>query len=365
MTTTGPLSTHNAVVLHGAQQLVVERVETVAPGPDEVQIAPRTTGICGTDQHYYQNGRNSIYEVTEPLILGHEAAGEVVAVGSQPQQACLCCEHCLDGRYNLCSRMRFNGSASAKPPAQGSLQERLNHLARLVYKLSDGVSYEEAALIEPLSVAIHSVRKARIHAGHSVLVLGAGTVGLLCAAMAKASGAASVAMVDIDEARLEFAKDQNLADVTYAGLPGGEGQTGLKVDAAFECTGVEACLNACIGATTAGGRVVIVGLGRPMQTLNLGLAVVREVELLGVWRYANTFPTAINLLAAGRLDLKSLITHRFDLLDAEKGLQLNSDHASPQVAGRWIPSGVISVSRKCDAAPTLFGRSGVSRGWPA
>jgi L-iditol 2-dehydrogenase len=192
----------------------------------------------------------------------------------------------------------------------------------LVYKLPDGVSYEEAALIEPLSVAIHSVRKARIHAGHSVLVLGAGAVGLLCAAVAKASGAASVAMVDIDEARLEFAKDQNLADVTYTRLPGGEGQTGLKVDAAFECTGVEACLNACIGATTAGGRVVIVGLGRPMQTLNLGLAVVREVELLGVWRYANTFPTAINLLAAGRLDLKSLVTHRFDLLDAEKGLQL-------------------------------------------
>lgn len=324
-------STHNAVVLHDAQKLIVERVETAAPGPDEVQIAPRATGICGTDQHYYQNGRNSIYKVTEPLILGHEAAGEVVAVGSrvtnirvgdrvtlEPQQACQCCEHCLDGRYNLCSRMRFNGSASAKPPVQGSLQERLNHPARLVYKLPDGVSYEEAALIEPLSVAIHSVRKARIHAGHSVLVLGAGAVGLLCAAVAKASGAASVAMVDIDEARLEFAKDQNLADVTYTRLP----ETGLKVDASFECTGVEACLNACIGATTAGGRVVIVGLGRPTQTLNLGLAVVREVELLGVWRYANTFPTAINLLGAGRLDLKSLITHRFDLLDAEKALQL-------------------------------------------
>ncbi|KAF5005234.1 hypothetical protein FDECE_8292 [Fusarium decemcellulare] len=335
------IGSHNAVVLRAAQQLAIERVETAAPGPDEVQIAPRATGICGTDQHYYQNGRNSIYEVTEPLILGHEAAGEVVAVGSQvtnirvgdrvtlePQQACLCCEHCLDGRYNLCSRMRFNGSASAKPPVQGSLQERLNHPARLVYKLPDGVSYEEAALIEPLSVAIHSVRKARIHAGHAVLVFGAGAVGLLCAAVAKASGAASVAMVDVDEARLEFARDQHLADVTYTRLPGGEGRTELKVDAALECTGVETCLNACIGATTAGGRVVIVGLGRPMQMLNLGLAVVREVELLGVWRYANTFPTAINMLAAGRLDLKSLVTHRFDLLDAEKGLKLVLDKPS-------------------------------------
>ncbi|KAJ3536995.1 hypothetical protein NM208_g6491 [Fusarium decemcellulare] len=178
------ISSHNAVVLRAAQQLVIERVETAAPGPDEVQIAPRATGICGTDQHYYQNGRNSIYEVTEPLILGHEAAGEVVAVGSQvtnmrvgdrvtlePQQACLCCEHCLDGRYNLCSRMRFNGSASAKPPVQGSLQERLNHPARLVYKLPDGVSYEEAALIEPLSVAIHAVRKARIHGDLTLTLL--------------------------------------------------------------------------------------------------------------------------------------------------------------------------------------------------
>ncbi|KAH6884460.1 chaperonin 10-like protein [Thelonectria olida] len=315
-------SSYNAVVLHAAQKLAIEQVKTAAPGPNEVQIAPRATGICGTDQHYYQNGRNGIYEVTEPLILGHEAAGEVVAVGAQPQQACLSCRHCLDGRYNLCNQMRFNGSASAKPPVQGSLQGRLNHPARLVYKLPDGVSYEEAALIEPLSVAIHSIRKARIHAGHSVLVTGAGAVGLLCAAVAKASGAASVTMVDVDEARLQFAKEKNLADVTFTRLPGSEGQKEFKVDAAFECTGAEPCLNACISATTAGGKVVIVGLGRPTQTLNLGLAVVREVELLGVWRYANTFPTAIELLAARKLDVKSLVTHKFDLLEAEEALKL-------------------------------------------
>lgn len=344
--------THQAWVLHSAQNIAFETTETLPPRNDEVQIAPRATGICGTDQHYYQNGRNGIYEITEPLVLGHEAAGQVVAVGAdvtnlkvgdsvavEPQQACLNCRHCRTGSYNLCGKMRFNGSASSKPPVQGSLQERFNHPARLVYPLPKTVSYEEGAMVEPLSVAVHSVRKANIQAGQTVLITGAGAIGLLCASVAKVSGASRVAMVDVDEARLDFARQQGLADSTLI-MPFGpaEGETSTEMtarlakdlvgelpgppDVSFECTGVETCLNLCVHSNAPGGRVIVVGMGKPLQTLSLGVALVREIEVIGVWRYANTFPTAISLLETRRVDVKPLVTHTFDLAQAEEALKL-------------------------------------------
>ncbi|KAJ3953075.1 hypothetical protein N0V92_010462 [Colletotrichum tropicale] len=336
-------TTHIAAVLYGARDLRVTRVETLPLGPDEVRISPRATGLCGTDQHYYQNGRNGIYEVCEPLVLGHEASGEVVAIGSavkhlqpgdrvalEPQHACIIyCHHCREGRYNLCKSMRFNGSASARPPAQGSLQELWNHPAYLCYKLPDGVSYEEGAMVEPLSVALHSVRKARLEAGDTVLITGAGAIGLLCARVAKISGASTIIMVDVDETRLRFASKQGLADQTYqVPMSGCEGEscTGfvdrITVDfqkhtsvstasAALECTGVESCLNLCIASVDAGAKVVLVGMGRPLQNVNVGVALVREIEIHGVWRYTNTFRAAIELIAAGMVDVKPMITHRY------------------------------------------------------
>lgn len=209
------MPTHKAAVLYGAKDLRIESVETHTPTAHEVQIRPRATGICGTDQHYYQNDRNGIYTVTSPLILGHEYVGEVVAVGSavthlktgdrvvvEPQIACTSCLDCRKDRYNLCQWMRFNGSASASPPPQGSLQTRLNYPAFLCYKLPDAVSFEEAAMVEPLAVAVHSVHKAAPEAGQSVLITGEGAIGLFCARMAKISGASLAVMVDIDEATL-------------------------------------------------------------------------------------------------------------------------------------------------------------------
>lgn len=352
MTPSNNPKTHKAAVLYGGKNLKIQQVPTPDLQPHEARIAPRATGICGTDQHYYQSGRNGIYQVEEPLILGHEAAGEVVAVGSnvtnikvgdrvavEPQLACWTCQLCRTGRYNLCPHMRFNGSASAKPPAQGSLQELWSHPANLCYKLPDSVSFAEGAVVEPLAVALHSVRKCKLKPGQTALITGAGAVGLLCARVARISGASSVVMVDIDEARLEFAKKHKIADKTYQmplrGEPESSSDFSLRIgekirddlgigylDTALECTGVQSCLNLCIGMLIPGSKVIMVGMGSPVQELNVGVALVREVEILGVWRYTNAFQAAIDLIAAEMVDVKSMISHRFDIENVVDALEL-------------------------------------------
>ncbi|KEQ90347.1 hypothetical protein AUEXF2481DRAFT_45173 [Aureobasidium subglaciale EXF-2481] len=194
-------------------------------------------------------------------------------------------------------------------------------------------------MVEPLSVALHSVRKAKLEAGHSVFITGAGAIGLLCARVARISGAATITMVDVDEARLDFAKKHGIADKTYTiPMDRKEGETGpefsarmsteiqdlLKIpqaNVAFDCTGIESCLNICIAMAGPGSRVVIVGMGRPVQEVNIALALIREIEIVGVWRYANTFQPAIHLIEAGMVDVKSLVTHQFEIEDVASALE--------------------------------------------
>ncbi|KAH8817133.1 chaperonin 10-like protein [Xylogone sp. PMI_703] len=347
----GSIGTHKAAILYGAQDLRIEDRTTVPPEDHQVQVQVHATGICGTDLHYFENGRNGIYVVKDPLTLGHEAAGEITAVGKnvtgfkvgdrvvvEPQRPCEKCLVCRKGRYNLCAEMKFTGSASAVPPVQGSLQQFYNHAASFVYRLPDNISYPEAALIEPLAVALHSVRRSGLETGQSVLILGAGAVGLLCATAAKVAGASNVNIIDIDQGRLDFAlgkgknnKSRAVADNAYQipMLPNkGEsrtdfaariaeesmGQPGFGLaDVVFECTGVDTCVNIGIQCCKAGGKVVLVGMGTPIQNLNIGFAAVHEVDLLGIWRYANTFGTAIELMRTGQIDLNPMVTHTFDL----------------------------------------------------
>lgn len=348
-------STHLAAVIHGARDLRLTQVPTTTPLPHEVQIRPRATGICGTDMHYYSAGRNGIFTITTPLVLGHEAAGEVVAVGSEvdptiakvgdrvaiePQRPCSVCKQCRGGTYNLCPKLKFTGSASANPPVQGSLQEVYCHAAAFVHRLPDEMSWIEGAMVEPLSVAIHAVRRSGLKAGYRVLVLGAGAIGLLCASVARVSGARSITMIDIDQARLDFAKEKGMADATFKiGMKGEEGESKMDfaarmakeslkqdgfglVDVVFECTGVEGCVNVGIYSAAPGGKVVLVGMGSPVQNLNVGAAAVREIDLLGLWRYANTFETAIGLIASGQLNVKPVVTHTFNLDKAAEALEL-------------------------------------------
>ena len=350
--------THLAAVLHGAHDLRIQPQKTIAPGPDEVQIRIRATGICGTDMHYYHSGKNGVFVVRQPLVLGHEAAGEIAAVGSnvtqnfeigdrvviEPQRPCKECDVCLTGRYNICPRLKFTGSASVDPPIQGSLQQLYNHPAPFVHKIPNTISFEEGALLEPLSVALHAIRRSGLKIGQSVLILGAGAIGLLCSSLARASGASRVGIVDIDQSRLDFAMAKNgshqaTATASYRiDLPKANDtkedfashiaqeilqSKGLgAADIVFECTGVESCCNIGIRCTAPGGKVVLVGMGSPTQSLSVGVAAAREVDLLAVWRYMNTFQTAIDLVHSGQVHLRPLITHTYELSDAAKALEV-------------------------------------------
>ncbi|KAI1815006.1 alcohol dehydrogenase GroES-like domain-containing protein [Poronia punctata] len=352
-------TTVQASVLYGAKDLRVEQRDLPAPSPTEVQIAVSATGLCGSDLHYYNHFRNGNIQVVEPLTLGHESAGVVTAVGSavtdlapgdrialEVGQPCETetCEFCKSGRYNICKGMRFRSSAKSVPHAQGTLQTRINHPARWCHKLPEGMSLELGALAEPLSVALHAHQRSGVQNvdGASVLVLGAGAVGLLCAAAAKVHGAKTVLIADILPERVQFAVENGFADAAFTvplarpvtvedklayaqevtekmkNVAVAEGTVG-EVDVTFECTGVESCMHMAIYCTKPGGKVMIIGMGTPIQTLPISTASLKEVDLLGVFRYANSYPRAIDLLS-GELqnmpDLSKLVTQRFRGLES-------------------------------------------------
>ena len=344
-----------ASVLHGPRDLRLEEKTLEPPGLTELQVAIRATGLCGSDLHYYQHYRNGDIQVREPLSLGHESAGVVVVVGSHVEGfkagdrvatevglPCGECERCREGRYNICQQVRFRSSAKAFPHFQGTLQERINHPASWCHKLPDHISFDVGAILEPLSVAIQASRRAQITQGSSTLVFGAGAVGLLCAAMAKVAGSSRVVITDIQQERVKFATQYGFAHEGFT-VPARRGQnideklqiakeaaalaaenilngkgSATGFDVVLECTGVENCTQAAIYATRAGGKVVIVGMGNPVQTLPISAAALREVDILGTFRYANTYPQAIELVSRHDPllpDLEKLVTHRFRGLD--------------------------------------------------
>ncbi|KAM0325102.1 hypothetical protein ACHAQA_007641 [Verticillium albo-atrum] len=338
-----------ASVLHGAKDLRLEDRSLPAPAAGEVQISVQATGLCGSDLHYYSHFRNGDIHVCEPLTLGHESAGVITAVGPDVTSLapgdrvalevglpCESCDLCAQGRYNICPGMKFRSSAKANPHAQGTLQERVNHPARWVHKLPDAVSLELGAVVEPLSVAMHARDRANLPSGSTVLVLGAGAVGLLVAAVSKAAGQ-TVIIADIQSDRVEFATANGFADAGIVVPPKRPqaieeklayakevaelvkaaqvaGKAVGEVTATYECTGVETCMQTAIYATQPGGRVMIIGMGTPIQTLPVSAAALREVDLVGVFRYANCYPKAIDLVATnppGLPSLQKLITHRY------------------------------------------------------
>ncbi|KAK4102801.1 GroES-like protein [Parathielavia hyrcaniae] len=344
-----------ASVLHGARELRLEERDLPPLGGNDVQVAVKATGLCGSDLHYFGHFRNGDILVREPLTLGHESAGVITAVGPavtslqagdhvalEVGQPCEKCELCQEGRYNICRDMKFRSSAKAYPHAQGTLQEQITHPASWCHKLPPDVSLELGALVEPLSVALHASDRARLAPGSTVLVFGAGTVGLLCAAISKAVGDARVVIADIQEDRVRFAVDNGFADA-FVVVPMKRpdtiesklefakqvaeavkattlnGRALGEVSATYECTGVETCLQASIYATAPGGRIMLIGMGNPIQTLPISAAALREVDLVGVFRYANTYPRVIELLASKnpRLpDFTTLITQRFSGMES-------------------------------------------------
>jgi len=351
------LHTQRAAVLYGPKDLRVEERPVWPPQYNHVQIAVKATGLCGSDLHYYLEGRNGDFAIQAPLVLGHESAGVVVSVGPGvknlvPNQRvaieagimCQHCNYCESGRYNLCKGLRFASSAKTFPHLDGTLQSRMNHPAHVLHPLPDNCSFEEAALAEPLSVLIHASRRAGVREGHRILVFGVGTIGILACALAKTYGASEVMAIDINQQRLDFAKDNGFASQTHclsiahkaktpeeqlrvAAENVSEALAAFQVpdgfDVVFECTGAEPCIQMSIHAAVTGGKVMLVGMGTRNVLLPLSAAALREVDIQGSFRYANTYTDALSLLASGKLEnIGKLVTHRLSLEDTARAFEL-------------------------------------------
>jgi L-iditol 2-dehydrogenase len=331
----GRSSTNRAAVLHAAGDVRVEDRPVPEPGPREVLVEVTAVGVCGSDIHYYEHGRIGDFVVRAPMVLGHEPAGHVVEVGAEvtrhragdrvtlePGIPCGRCTQCRAGRYNLCPDVVF----FATPPVDGAFANFVCIHEDFAFTLPDSLSDDVGALMEPLSVGVWACRKGGVSAGDRVLVTGAGPIGNLAAQVATAFGATEVTVTDTNRHRLEVA-------ARTGARTAGPGEEPEEVDVLIECSGHPAALTAGIQAVRPAGRAVIVGMG-PGDTAEIPLAriQVREIWLTGTFRYANTYPTAIALAAAGRVDLDAIITGHYGLDDAEAALRAGrEDPASVKV----------------------------------
>lgn len=331
MTTVGTVmpagATMRASVLRDMGDVVVEERPVPVPGPDEVLVRVGSVGVCGSDVHYYKTGRIGRYVVERPLVLGHEAGGVVVGRGAdvaghnfgqrvsmEPGVPCRACGQCLSGHYNLCPEMRF----FATPPYDGAFCEYIALPAAFAHPVPDAVSDDAAALVEPLSVGVWACRRAGVTMGSRVLVTGAGPIGLLAAQAARAAGAAEVVLTDVNAHRLALAN--RLGFVTVDVSAASVAETGYEPDVLLECSGMPGPTTDAIGVVTRAGRVVLIGMGGDVLPLPLSVVQERELWVTGAFRYANTWPTAIDLVAAGSVDLDGLVTGHFGLNEVEQAL---------------------------------------------
>ncbi|GGO00910.1 MULTISPECIES: NAD(P)-dependent alcohol dehydrogenase [Haloarcula] len=293
-----------------------------SPGPDDVLVAIRDVGICGSDVHYYEHGRIGDYVVEDPLVLGHESAGEVVAVGEnvtgleagdrvalEPGVPCRRCAHCKRGDYHLCEDVTF----MATPPHDGAFAEYVSWPADFAYELPDSVSTAEGALCEPLSVGIHACRRGDVGTGDTVLVTGAGPIGLLVMEAARAAGATDVIVTDVVAEKLSLAAERGAdvtVDVTETDLESAveEYTDGVGADVVVEASGAEPSIRSTLDAVRRGGTVVLVGLADeatvPFDVLEV---IDNEIDVHGSFRYKNTYDAAVDLLADGVVDVAGII----------------------------------------------------------
>lgn len=325
-------ATMRASVLTRPGTVEVQDVQTPILDDNEVLVRISAVGVCGSDTHFFHEGHIGDMVVKEPLILGHESAGSIVAVGAnvsadrigqrvsiEPQKPCRVCEYCKGGQYNLCPKIEFY----AAPPIHGAFAEFTAIESDFAYPVPDHVSDEAAALMEPLSVAIATCRKAAVQPGSSVLIAGAGPIGILVAKVAGIYGATDIAVSDPAPHRREFvlgAGATRVVDPRTEDLAG----AGSLFDVFVDASGAPAAIQAGISMVKPGGRVVLVGMGADSVPLPVSLIQNREIELTGIFRYTNTWPMAINMVAAGLVNLDELVTHRFGLEDVETALLTGS-----------------------------------------
>lgn len=323
-TKTGVPSTMTASVLRAVGDIVLEERPVPSCAPDEVLVEVASVGVCGSDTHYYLHGRIGNYVVDSPLVLGHEVSGRIVATGSEvnparmgervaiePQRPCRICAFCREGAYNLCAKMEFY----ATPPVDGAFCEYVVIQDDFAYAVPDSISDHAAALMEPLSVGIAAAQKGGIKVGDTVLIAGGGPIGVICAQVALAFGAADVVVVDIDAGRRDLASKYGARVVD----PATESTEDLAAHVFIDASGAPPAISNGIRSLRSGGTAVLVGSADTIS-LSVPEIAMREINVTGTFRYTNTWPVARSLLLAGQVDLDSLVTHVYGVEQVEEAL---------------------------------------------
>jgi len=314
-----------AVVLEGIGDVRLREIEipgTLAPANNEVRIAIKAVGICGSDVHYYKHGRIGDFVVNEPMVLGHEAAGVITAVGANVAHLKVGDRVCMEpgipdfgsretlaGHYNLDPSVRF----WATPPIHGCLTPEVVHPAALTYKLPDAVSFAEGAMVEPLAIGVYAAFKGGVSPGDVAVVAGAGTIGMMVAFAALAAGCSEVIISDVAKAKLDLIADrpgivavdlnhEKLVDVVAARTDG------RGADIFFEASGSPHAFDDMMEVIRRGGRAVLVGMPQDRAPLDVVALEVKEITLTGIFRYANVWDRTLALLGSGKIDLKPLIS---------------------------------------------------------
>jgi L-iditol 2-dehydrogenase len=327
-----------AAVLHKARDLRIEEVPQPVPAADEVLVRIKAVGVCGSDLHFYHEGRVGTKVVTQPLILGHEAAGEVVEVGAavttfkpgdrvtlEPGIPCRKCAACKRGEYQLCPESRFQSS----PNTDGFFAEYAALPADYVYRLPDNLDYIEGAMIEPFQVGLQAAWQGEIEPGQTVAIFGAGPIGLYSLQAALLHGAAQVIIGDVLEKRLKMAKEMgatrvvNVAETSLVdevlALTGGVG-----ADVVLEASGAVPAVQQSLFAARRGGTIVQVAWAvEQMVPIDYERVVRGKLQIRGCFRYANQYPKAVALAAAGRVDLRTPVTHTFPLEQTKEALDMS------------------------------------------
>ncbi len=332
-----------AVVIHSAKDLRVEDRDIETAGPCQVDIAIEAGGICGSDLHYYNHGGFGTVRVREPMILGHEVAGRVVALGSgvshlavgdrvavSPSRPCNACDYCLKGQQNHCLNMRFYGSAMPMPHIQGAFRQRLVAEAWQCHKVNEGISINEAAFAEPFAVTLHAVSRAGSLQGKRVLVTGCGPIGVLSIIAARLHGAREVVATDVMDAVLEKAKligaDRAINVASEPDALNGYSANKGYFDVHFEASGNERAVRSGLEVLKPRGILVQLGLGGDIS-LPQNTIVAKEIEMKGTFRFHEEFGQAVDLINQKRVDFSPLLSEIYPVADAVKAFEVAGDRS--------------------------------------
>jgi L-idonate 5-dehydrogenase len=332
-----------AAILHAPRDLRIEELADATPGPGQVSVRIRAGGICGSDMHYYLHGGFGTVRLREPMVLGHEIAGEVLETGPgvtsvqpgdrvavNPGLPCGHCRYCREGRANQCLDMRFYGSAMRMPHVQGGFRQQLVCAESQAVQLPPAMSFETAAFAEPLAVCLHAAAQAGTLQGRRVLVTGTGPIGALAILVARHGGAREVVATDLSPAPLVLARrigadlalDLRAEPDALAPFARDKGH----FDVVFEASGSGAALAGAIQAARPGGTIVQLGLGGEVP-LPVNVLVAKEITLRGTFRFDQEFAWATEFLASGAIDVAPLLTEIVPLREAARAFELAADRS--------------------------------------